>query len=379
MLSLDRFLFAFMVFSSGINKTKDIYFKYERYITPAAFFAGFIWDNLTLRRIDLLFENLTFIWNLLIVGVGIILINGYEAGLIRWRFADRFLKFAPLLMQFSFGGLFSAFFVFYSRSASVFSSWPFLLFLLVLFVGNDFFRKRYLRLTFQLSVFFIALFSYSVFALPVLFGKMGAVVFIASGIVSLLVIGGVIFLLWKIVPEKVKKSQHALVFCIGGIFFAFQFSYFANVIPPIPLSLKESGIYHSVERISNDSYIYKVSYERAPWYLFFEDQSSVFHLEPDSKVYIYSAIFAPTKIETLILHRWLYFDAEKKDWIEMSRVPFSISGGRDGGYRGYTYKSSVKPGKWRVEVINDRGQVLGHRTFKVVEDDLIGELATEYK
>jgi len=98
-LSLDRFLFAFMVFSSGINKTKDIYFKYERYITPAAFLAGFIWDNLTLRRIDLLFENLTFIWNLLIVGVGIILINGYEAGLIRWRFADRFLKFAPLLIQ----------------------------------------------------------------------------------------------------------------------------------------------------------------------------------------------------------------------------------------------------------------------------------------
>lgn len=362
-----------------LKKTKEFYVKYERYITPVAFLAGFIWDNLTLRRIDLWFENITFIWNIFLVATSIVLINAYEAGHLKWRVFEKIARFVPILMQFSFGGLFSAFFVFYSRSGSVLSSWPFLLFLLLLFLGNDFFRKRYLKLTFQLSVFFIVLFSYSVFAVPILVGKIGDGIFFASGMASLLIFGVILYILFRIIPEKMRQNRNALTLGIGSIFAIFQIFYFTNIIPPIPLSLKESGIYHSLERVNSAKYIYEVSFEPAPWYLFFKAQSSVFHLTPGQPVYSYSAVFAPTKLDTKIYHRWSYFDEKLNDLVESSRVGFLIIGGRDGGYRGYTVKYNAKPGKWRVEVITERGQVLGHRTFKIVSSDTYSKIRFELR
>lgn len=360
-------------------RIRQFYFKHERIITPLAFLVGFIWDNLTLRRIDLLFENLTFILNIFIVAASIVLINAYESRRLRLKILEKVARFLPLLMQFSFGGLFSAFFVFYSRSASIISSWPFLLFLLVLFIGNDFFRKRYIKLTFQMSVFFIALFSYSAFLIPILTGKIGDTIFITSGIAALLGIGALIYLLFEVTPEKIRQNKKALILSIGTIFAFFHILYFTNIIPPIPLSLKEIGIYHSLERINSDKYIYEVSFEPAPWYLFFKKQSFVFHWTSGQPVFAYSAVFAPTKLDTKIYHRWLYFDEGSRDWTESARIGFPITGGRDGGYRGYSVKYNLKPGKWRVEVITEQDKVLGHQTFKVVIQDVYPKIKLEFR
>ena len=358
---------------------KLLYQKYERYITPIAFFAGFVWDNFTLRRVDLLYENIVLIWNLFLIALGITLINAYEARYIKGSIFEKIVRVAPIFMQFAFGGLFSAFFVFYSRSSSVLASWPFLLFLAGLFIGNEFFRKRYLRLTFQMSTFFIVLFSYSVFALPILVGKMGALIFIASGLAALAVLFIIAVAIFKIMPERFKQNLRALTLSIASIYILFNIFYFANIIPPIPLSLKESGIYHSIEKISEGNNIYKISFEPAQWYLFFKDASDTFHLVPGESIYSYSAVFAPTKLNITILHRWSYFDEEKGDWIEVSRLKFPMRGGRDGGYRGYTLKSNIKPGKWRVDVITERGQVLGRRTFEVVEAVTLPKLETTFR
>ena len=376
-----------------LDKAKKFYVKYEHRITPVAFFVGFMWDNLTLRRIDLLYENFVLLWDLFVVGLSIVVIHAYEAGYLRGkervnearpisvggRIAQKLVPFVPILMQFAFGGLFSAFLVFYSRSSSVLASWPFLLFLLMLFVGNELFRKRYAKLTFQISFFFIALFSYAVFALPILIGKMGPGVFLLSGALSLLVIALFTFALFRIVPSKMRQNRRALLLTIGGMYGMFHILYFANIIPPIPLSIKESGIYHSVERIGDERYIYKVSFEPAPWYLFSQDSSGTFHWTEGERIYSYSAVFAPTKIDTIIFHRWSRFDEVKDDWVETSYLRFPIAGGRAGGYRGYTYKNNIQPGKWRVDVITERGQILGRRTFKVVEASSPPELKTGFR
>ena len=362
---------------------KSLYQKYERYITPIAFFAGFVWDNLTLRRIDLAYENIMLLWNLFVIAASIILINTYEAGhlrsLISGKIISKAIRIVPIFMQFAFGGLFSAFFVFYSRSSSVLASWPFLLFLAALFIGNEFFRKKYLRLTFQMSIFFIVLFSYSVFALPIFVGKMGALIFIASGLAALAILFIIALAIFKITPERFKQNLRALTLSIASIYILFNIFYFANIIPPMPLSLKESGIYHSIERIPEGNNIYKISFEPAPWHLFFKGSSDTFHLVTGESIYSYSAVFAPTKLNIAILHRWSYFDKEKGDWIEVSRLKFPMRGGRDGGYRGYTLKSNITPGKWRVDVITDRGQVLGRRTFEVVEALALPRLETAFR
>lgn len=48
-----------------------------------------------------------------------------------------------------------------------------------------------------------------------------------------------------------------------------------------------------------------------------------------------------------------------------------ISGGRDDGYRGYTYKSNLKEGKWQVDVITEEELILGVIDFEIVIDSTL--------
>jgi hypothetical protein len=353
--------------------------QHERYINITFFGLGFLWDTITLQRIDLLFENIVFIWNLTLVAGVIVLLNVYDANRLHNKITNKVAPFLPIVLQFSFGGLFSAFTVFYFKSASVSSSWPFLIFLLGLFIGNEFFRSSYTRLTFQLGIFFVALFSYSAFLLPILLGRLGNLIFIASGFAALLMIGLLIYLMLRIIRERIVKAMKALIISIGCIYIAFNLAYFLNIIPPIPLALKESGIYHTIQPIKHKSFIYALQFEPSPWYKPFRQEDNTFHWSPGDNIFSYSSIFAPTKIDTNIYHRWKYYDETKKEWVQYAKISFPVRGGRDGGYRGYTVISNARPGNWFVEVINEQGQVLGRRNFRVVTADSQPILETTYK
>jgi len=244
-------------------------------------------------------------------------------------------------------------------------------------VGNEVFRQKYLRFVFRISVFFVVLFSYLIFAVPVLLGKMGAWVFLLSGLASL----GLIYLaavsLFRLTGDKFLPSRFPLFLSIAGIYLIFNIFYFFNIIPPVPLALKESGIYHQVEWAANGQYLLR--FENPPWYLFFRDFNYEVHWLRGMPVYAYSAVFAPTKLNADILHRWSYFDEEKDEWVEKSRLGFSVKGGRDGGYRGYTVKRNLEAGEWRVDVITKRGQVLGRIKFRIVETDSLPDLSSELR
>lgn len=353
------------------HSIKAFYEKNARYLSPAALFCGFLLDSFTLRRIDLLAENLLIIAYLFVAGASIVFLNAHHAGRFSHRWFDTAAGAIPFLLQFAFGGLFSVFVVFYSRSASLMASWPFLLALAVLLIGNEVFQKKYQRLTFQVSIFFTALYSYAVFATPILLGKIGAGVFLLSGFFSLLLITFFLSVLYKLARARMKHSFHYILISVGGIYLTITFSYFLNIIPPIPLALKESGIYHRVERGVGG---YAVSFEPAPWYVFSRDYHAKVHWQRGLPLYAYSAIFAPTKISTTILHRWSHYDVQKEEWITKDILRYPIVGGRDGGYRGYSLKYALASGKWKVEVITERGQVLGRMRFTVIESKDAPEL-----
>lgn len=344
-----------------IKRFRKIYSKYERHISSGALIAGFTLDNFTLTRIDLLYDNLVLFSYLSIAGLGIVVLNLHKGGVVGGPFFDRLSLWLPLAMQFAFGGLFSGFFIFYSRSASFAASWPFIIFLLTLLIGNEFFRKRYISLGFQLSIFFVALFSFMIFYIPILVGTMGAHIFLLSGLASIGIIWLVIYGLSRVISSRVKRNKKMLFWGIGSIFVLINIFYFTNIIPPIPLSLKQAGVYHSVVRQNGD---YLAEREEKKWYDFFRlhDEINIIEGEP---VYIFSAIFAPSKINTNILHHWQYFDEKKDEWISVNRLGFSIYGGRDGGYRGYTFKRSMIEGLWRVDIITKREQLLGRVKFNV--------------
>ncbi|TSC69737.1 MAG: hypothetical protein G01um101470_995, partial [Parcubacteria group bacterium Gr01-1014_70] len=180
------------MFISYYEKTKEYFRHYERHLSSAGLIVGFVVDNLTLKRIDLLFENLVLFSYLAVAGVGIFFVNMREEGRLRNKFFEEIHEFLPVIVQFAFGNLFSGLFVFYSRGSSFSHNWPFIVLLLGLLIGNEFFKERYMRLTFHVSVFFVALFSFFIFFVPVVAGAMGVWVFLVSGAAALVITGGFI-------------------------------------------------------------------------------------------------------------------------------------------------------------------------------------------
>lgn len=350
------------------EKGWSLYERYERHIGALSFIFGLLFDSITLTRVDLWFDNIVFIVHLLVVSGAIFLLYLFESGRLgQTSGMGSYIKYVPVAMQFSFGNLFSGFFVFYSRSASLATSWPFLIFLIILLAGNELFRKRYTRFIFHTSIFFIALFSYLIFAIPVLLNVMGAGIFMLSGFVALALVGGFSMLFLRISSAKLRMHRRMLFISIGLIYAIFNMLYFTNIIPPIPLSLKAIGVYHSVEWSPEG--VYHFTYETAPRFFFFSTESRVFHRTGGAPVYVYSAIFAPTDLRTKVFHRWSYYDKRKQEWLVSDQLSFSIVGGRDGGWRGFTLKENIMPGKWRVDVITERDQLLGRITFTVVKSD----------
>ncbi|MDA3840356.1 MAG: DUF2914 domain-containing protein [Patescibacteria group bacterium] len=337
--------------------------KYEKYLSPLALFSGFVVDNLTLRRIDLLIENLLIIVYLMIALLSIFVLNFSHAGYFKHRFLRKTDLVFTSLLQFSFGGLFSVFFVFYFRSASFITSWLSILFLASLLIGNEIFREKYRKLSFQLSIFFIALFSYSVILIPLIVRKINNYTFVLSGIFSLVIILIVIYLLNKFFPKRFYLNKKPVLISISSVYIIFNLLYFLNIIPPIPLSLKESELVHDLKRVNG---LYEVEYEKSSFFQAGET-SNTFSWQEGDIIYFYNSIFAPTNINIEIYHKWYFYDEEIKKWQLKSNLSYSLTGGRDSGYRGYSYKQSLGPGRWKIETTNKKGQVLGVKKFKIEE------------
>jgi Protein of unknown function (DUF2914) len=141
--------------------------------------------------------------------------------------------------------------------------------------------------------------------------------------------------------------------------------YFTGAIPPLPLALKDAGVYHSVARESDGSYL--LTEEPVPWYESFLRYNTTLHVVPGQSAYVYSAIFAPSGLSITVLHQWQRYDETSKTWVTTDTLAFPIEGGRDGGYRGYSSKSDITPGEWRVNVITQYGALIGRISFTVVD------------
>ena len=342
---------------------QELVFWYERYISPLSLIAGFLADNfILLRRVDLWTSNLLLFFYLVLAGVGIIVINMLETGRMRDAIMLRIAPLVPVAVQFAFGGLFSAFLSLYSRSAAYAVSWIFVIILGATLISNERFTRLYTRITFQISVYFAVLFSFLIFYIPLVVKQIGPYMFLASGIVALLCIALFSVTLGVLVPERVVPEQTKLARAIAIIFILFSALYFSGAIPPLPLALKESGVYHGVSRIGSD---YHLLSEPRAWYQAFLNYNTTLHLAPGESAYVFSSMFAPEGLSTTMLHQWQRYDDSTGAWVTDETVSFPIVGGRDGGYRGYSFDSGVAPGRWRVNVLTGYGQIVGRISFTV--------------
>ena len=136
-----------------------------------------------------------------------------------------------------------------------------------------------------------------------------------------------------------------------------------NLVPPVPLALAKGGIYHEVARVEDG---YRLTFERRAWWWPWNRYDAVFRLREGDAVHCFTAVFAPTGLGLEVWHRWQQWD-EARGWVDRDRIRYTMTGGRDGGFRGWTRKRNVGPGDWRVLVETPDGREIGRVGFRVVE------------
>ena len=347
------------------NALVDLWFRYEHRLGLGALVAGFVFDLFIADRPDSLANNVLLLSYLFIVGSIILLLN-----VLKRRARVRGLAAAEpllllLILQFCFGGLSSNLLVLYGRSGTLAGSILFLFLLLGIAVGNEFLRGRYALLRFNIAVYYVLLLTYCIIAVPTfLLHYIGLGAFLLSGAVSLLLMGAFLTLLRFTLGKKEHRSLLESAGIVVGIFVLFFGAYWAQIIPPVPLSLKSSGIYHSIEKSGTNFY---ATYEPTPLLEFWRSTSATFHAAPGESAYCFSAVFAPTDLSTPVYHRFERYEQEGAKWVTVSRMAFPVHGGREGGYRGYSAVTSPVEGRWRCNVETATGALIGRVSFTVVK------------
>jgi len=358
-----------------IKKFEHWYHRYDRPLSSASLIGGFVFDALTLRRVDTLWENLWVVVHLIIVAVAILLLNLDEEKRSRGQSMGEGHFWLVNILQFFFGGLLSTYLVFYFRSATLSSTWPFILLLGLAFVANERLKKHYERLVFQISLFFLSIFSFAIFSVPILLHALGSGVFLLSGLVSLGVISLFLFILKKYSRESFEKEKRPLLLVITSIFVLVNVLYFTNLIPPLTLALKDGGIYHSVTRTGSG---YTVTFEDMGWKSFFSLYDE-YREVPGEPIYAYSAVFSPSNLDLEIVHEWQHYNEATRNWETQGTVNLDLVGGREGGFRTYSINYNLEEGRWRVNVETLGGEIIGRLRFTVVKSTSLPPLTTATK
>ncbi len=337
--------------------------RHEKYLPVIFFMGGFIFDTLTLERIDRLYDLIVLCLHMTSLTITLYLYNLAEDG--RWRntFLGRYEKYFPLAIQFFFGGLSSAYVVYFSRSVSLSKTASFFIILVVLLIANEFLKKRISNKYLQFSVYSFISFTFFAFMIPVFIKKMNTEIFLYSGLVSLVCTLLLIGIIYGISPStRAEIRIGKLLAFIIGIYLLINAFYLLRLIPPVPLALEEGIAAHSVEVVNDD---YVVGYESDEWFIFWRDHKKKYTYEAGQDVYVFSSIFAPTGLEKTMIHRWRWYNDDTKEWELVEDIDFDITGGRNGGFRGYSYKSNVKSGQWKVQVITKEELLLGVIDFEI--------------
>jgi hypothetical protein len=299
-----------------------------------------------------------------VAGISIAILHALESRPDGKKPSDKTRTILVAITQFALGCLLSGFCVFYIRSASITSSWPFLLAMAAIFIGNEYMRRYHARLVFSGLLFFFALYSYAILLVPVMIGRIGRLPFLASGLLALVVFFFFMRALAQLGHERYRGARMQIYAGTLLITVALNGAYFMRLLPPLPLVLTDVGVYHQVKRMGTDFHALQEQ-EPAEWQALFGTHP-ILHIQPGAKLYVYNAVFAPRGLKTRILHDWQWL-APGKGWRSQQRIPVDIAGGREDGYRFYTYKSAPQPGQWQVNILTFDGRAVGRVRFEVEE------------
>jgi len=349
-----------------VSATKQFLHKHKKYAPVVFFVGGFIWDSLTLGRIDGWYSNTVLLTYLICLTICLYIFNLADDG--RWddTFLEPYEEYAPLLIQFFLGGLSSAYVIFFFQSVTLTKTIVFFLILLVLLFSNELLKHRISNKYLQFSAYFFVNFTFFTFFLPIVFATMNTFLFIISGLISLATTLFLVSHLYNISPSTRREiTWWKIGSIILSIYLFINTCYYFNLIPPVPLSLQSGMVAYNVDKKDNR---FQVSYEKVSFLTFWENYDKTFNSAPGDTVFVYTSIFAPSDLKKSVRHQWAWYNQKSDQWNTTDTISYEVVGGRRRGYRGYTFKKNIWPGRWRVNVTTGDGLVLGRIDFTIVRD-----------
>lgn len=336
--------------------------QHKRHVATLALIFGFVVDIITFRNINLSLSQIILSVHLVIVAVSIFILSTPYRG--QGRFLGFIHSWLPVLLQYSTGNLLSAFLVLYSGSGSLVQSWPFFALVFVAAIGNEGLRLDKYLLPFRTTLFYLNLLLFFALSVPIFVHSISTWSFLVS-----IAVATTVFAVYAYLGRFTLKNSFGASFegieknAIAALVI-FVALYFTNLIPPIPLSIKTIDFYHTVYK-TGDTYV-AVDEERSFLERFLALGGVTLTLSEGADAYVYTAIFAPARLGTSVAHRWQKYDDTEGEWITTNIVPFPILGGREGGYRGFSFTVDPTPGRWRVSVETEGGQTIG-RAYVTIE------------
>jgi hypothetical protein len=343
--------------ATSLRNISNQFRKLGDYLPAVFFFAGFIWDALTIGRNVAATDLIIFAGYLL--GAGLILfvtsrpsfILADEAKLPTRLYAIITSRWPYFLLQFLFGSLLSALFILYFKSSSHWLAWLMSLLLASLLVANEFLENQYRRFTVSWAQFGLCAMLLFNFALPFLLGSVLSIWFYLSTILGAMLA----YWLYSKTPNHLGSIWPVSV--IAGIL---MLAYAVDMIPPVPLVKRDIAMAYAIEKVNGK---YQLSQQKSAWWVFWRKASNDLEIQAGQRIYCFSTIFAPAGLKTKLFHDWQRHT--KQGWVLQSRASFTVSGGRHNGFRGYTYKSNPVAGDWRVVIKTENEKTIAVHKFTV--------------
>jgi hypothetical protein len=360
------------------ERVRDFRARHAKWELALFFFASFAFDIATLPRIDNRFaltKQGTFLG---VLGVLLMMeLRWSWGGVEPPRWAARVWRFREDALHFFLGGLLSPYTLFYFKSASGLTAFLFLSVVFGLLVANELPRFRALGPVVRVGLYGFCVTSYFAYLLPVLLGYYGGQLFMSAvGLSCAATLALSLLARWWSGNTR-RTLRHVLLPGLG-IQALLLGLYLLKAIPPVPLSMLASGIYHGVEPVKGSrGREYRLLHERSDWKPWVRGDQD-FRARARDRVFFFASIFAPTSFKpqhegdkgTRLVIRWFHDDPEK-GWTEFHAYDdlYLQQGGPERGYRTFAYVTKPRPGDWRVSMETEDGREIGRLSFTVTPDE----------
>lgn len=333
----------------------------------AFFFAGFLFDVVLLHRIDsvplLIHQGFYLVASAFLIFFDHrISVTGQEPS----GWLGKLASYRLWAMHFFLGTLLNAFLIFYFRAAAGLYAMCFIVLLAAVIIINELPKFRARGPVVRVALLSFATTSYLAYLLPVLWGELRAWQYVLAVLCG----AGITVAVWKLFVRYTRDPNWTFARAAAPgltIQAVLLVLYLIQVVPPVPLSLRQIIPAHRIEVLKEGAKReYVIHHEATPFWMLWSNVSDTLLLGEGEKLWVFVRIFAPARFNDTVQFAWEFHDS-RRGWVEWGK-PYStrLGGGSEEGYRTFANTTPQASGEYRVRVLTADGREIGRQSMNVV-------------